>query len=171
MVLLGPFLKAATNALAAAFGPVPVLADAIKTVGGGVSSAVSFISKWSFVAMLAIGGAGFISAAAAPGLGIVTAASQFGGFSLPDLFGSLFGNAFQVAASSVKFLCGAAEMGGDSIVHVFNKDHVVGSDLFGRSIGECASGTFNCIATGWNALWGIPMEGMMMEPYSPSRSA
>jgi hypothetical protein len=171
MLLLGPLIKATSNVLATAFGPVPVVADAIKTVGGGLSKATNFIAKWSLISMLAMGGLGLISAAAAPGLGFVTAASQFGGFSLTHLVGSLFGNAFQAVASSPKLLLGIGEVGLDSIVHVFNKDHLVGSDLIGGAFKDFVSGTTNCVATGWNALWGTPMEGMMMKPYSPSLSA
>ena len=168
MLLLGPIIKATSNVLATAFGPVPVVADAIKTVGGGLSNAFNFVSKWSLISMLAMGGLGLISAAAAPGLGIVTAASQFGGFSLTHLVGSLFGNAFQAVASSPKLLLGLGEVGLDSIIHVFNNDHVVGSDLIGGAFGDFASGTKNCVAIGGNALLGTPMEGMMMQPYSPS---
>ena len=168
MLLLGPIIKATSNVLATAFGPVPVVADAIKTVGGGLSNAFNFVSKWSLISMLAMGGLGLISAAAAPGLGIVTAASQFGGFSLTNLFGSLFGNAFQAVTSSPKLLLGLGEVGLDSIIHVFNNDHVVGSDLIGGAFKDFVSGTTNCVATGWNALWGTPMEDMMMQPYSPS---
>jgi hypothetical protein len=171
MLLLGPIIKATSNALAAAFGPVPVVADAIKTVGGALSTAFNFVSKWSLVAMAAVGVAGFLSAAAVPGLGIVTAASQFGGFSLSHLFGALFGNAFQAVASSPKLLLGIGEVGLDSIVHFFNNDHVVGSDLIGGAVKDFASGTTNCVSTGWNALWGNPMEDMMMKPYAPALNA
>lgn len=171
MLLLGPIIRATSNALSAAFAPVPVVADAIKTVGGALSTAFNFVSKWSLVAMAAVGVAGFLSAAAVPGLGIVTAASQFGGFSLPHLFGALFGNAFQAVASSPKLLLGIVEVGLDSIVHFFNNDHVVGSDLIGGAFKDFASGTTNCVSIGWNALLGNPMEGMMMKPYAPALNA